>query len=34
VRADEIAARLIDFDTTLPSPVEELIRRRVERRRA
>jgi hypothetical protein len=27
-------AKAIDFDTTLPSPVEELIRRRVERRRA
>jgi hypothetical protein len=26
-------AKLIDFDTTLPSPVEELIRRREERRR-
>jgi hypothetical protein len=26
-------AKLIDFETTLPSPVEELIRRREERRR-
>jgi hypothetical protein len=25
-------AKLIDFDETLPSPVEELIRRREERR--
>ena len=27
-------AKLIDFETTLPSPVEELIRQREERRRA
>jgi hypothetical protein len=27
-------AKLIDFETTLPSPVEELIRKRDERRRA
>ncbi|MFC9976693.1 pyridoxamine 5-phosphate oxidase [Spirillospora sp. NPDC127200] len=27
-------AKLIDFETTLPSPVEELIRQRAERRRA
>lgn len=27
-------AKLIDFETTLPSPVEELIRRREERQRA
>src|SRR4029078_12146617 len=26
-------AKLIDFETTLPSAVEELVRRRVERRR-
>ncbi|MGP3971043.1 hypothetical protein [Streptomyces sp. 6N223] len=27
-------AKLIDFETTLPSPVEELIRQREERQRA
>jgi len=26
-------AKLIDFETTLPSPVEELIQRRAERQR-
>jgi hypothetical protein len=27
-------AKLIDFETTLPSPIEELIRQRDERQRA
>jgi hypothetical protein len=27
-------AKLIDFETTLPSPVEELVRQRDERQRA
>jgi hypothetical protein len=33
-RRDPTGAKLIDFEATLPSAVEELVRRREERQRA